>query len=736
MTDIKKYTNNIRTAIYGKEVRESLATGIEVINTEVEENTKHVNETVKDIEQFKKDIDSSERQRVSNENTRIANEETRKEEFKKIVDKNGTWDKQLSDLYNTNNSSLDSLNNNLNALHKSFQSKYDNLEKEYAQEITDVKNVQGQPKANYKIDSLGIHPSSNGFIDDFKLFGKTVIVNNLNEEVEPGTAGAILKSVGDGVDNIEISAIKADNNLFNPNECINKKYVADGGVLEVPSSNPTDFNVAFIKIPIGDFSITISGLTNSVVTGNQSAYIGFYDKNKNPINSSIFNVKNPFTKTFTNSVIGFIAVTVKKENLGTLNVTIGNEVKPYTQYEGSKRNLLYYDSNAKVWEKPILRSANKLVKDTIESSNNKVYYHQKCMELTLNGNENWVFDGDLGNTVRCYLRNSNLKPGLVTSNSLNSIQNYVLDKEHIYASEGFLWVFLSKSKATDLNTFKNYFKGTPTTVVCPMIKEEVYECLDISTRSFNPKTLFLVNGGAVSPEVEAYMPNSLISSVRSISEKLENVDDSLLKLMFDFLGHKHDSRYERIDLGTVKDFNTALTPGKYWVAADDKIPNGPYGGGIWGYLEVSSTSETETAQTFTSSINGSKFFRLLNFQGKWTNWTKTPVVTDFVTGNVEGKHYAIFPNGLMIQWGNLILNFPGGCNNTKGYVYFPKTFTSDFIFTGSLARNNWAGYSETIAVLAEDNSSRGFVEARCIDSSVYPTSDKTVTINWIAIGRY
>ncbi|EPZ62129.1 hypothetical protein, partial [Paraclostridium sordellii] len=164
-------------------------------------------------------------------------EETRKEEFKKIVDKNGTWDKQLSDLYNTNNSSLDSLNNNLNALHKSFQSKYDNLEKEYAQEITDVKNVQGQPKANYKIDSLGIHPSSNGFIDDFKLFGKTVIVNNLIEEVEPGTAGAILKSVGDGVDNIEISAIKADNNLFNPNECINKKYVAAGGVLEVPSSN-------------------------------------------------------------------------------------------------------------------------------------------------------------------------------------------------------------------------------------------------------------------------------------------------------------------------------------------------------------------------------------------------------------------------------------------------------------------------------------------------------------------
>ncbi|CEQ14853.1 BppU family phage baseplate upper protein [Paraclostridium sordellii] len=621
----------------------------------------------------------------------------------------------------------------------------DKLEGQNTEAKINVKELERVlEQANNIVDNGGkkvignniISESSNGYIQDIKLTGKTILVNNLNEEVEPGTAGATLKSVGDGVDNIEILTIKADNNLFNPNECINGKYVADGGVLDVSSINPTDFNVAFIKIPTGDFSITISGLTNSVVTGNQSAYIGFYDKNKNPINSAIFNVKNPFTKTFTNSDLGFIAVTVKNEDLGTLNVTIGNEVKPYTKYEGSKKKLLYYVPVLKSWMKPILRGVNNGLKDTVESYNNKVYYHKKCIEFNINGSENWVFDADLGNTIRCYLRNSNLSPGLVVSDKFNSIENYTLDNEHIYTSKGILWLFLNKSKATDLNSFKNYFKVTPTTVVCPMIKEEVYECLDISTRSFNPQTLFSVSSGAIDPQVEYYIPSSFVSSDSSISEKLENVDDSLLKLMFDFLGHKHDSRYERIDLGTVKDFNTALTPGKYWVAADDKIPNGPYGGGIWGYLEVSSTSETETAQTFTSSINGSKFFRLLNFQGKWTNWSKTPVVTDFVTGNVEGKHYAIFPNGLMIQWGNLILNFPGGCNNTKGYVYFPKTFTSDFIFTGSLARNNWAGYSETIAVLAEDNSSRGFVEARCIDSSVYPTSDKTVTINWIAIGRY
>ena len=140
MADIKRYTDNIRKAIYGKEVRESLATGIEVVNTEVEENTKHVNETITDIKKFKNDINLAEQQRVSaenkrisDENTRVSNEEHRKETFRQIVDENSTWDSKLSNLYNNNNSELNDLKN-------SFKSKYDNLEAEYANDIHDIKD--------------------------------------------------------------------------------------------------------------------------------------------------------------------------------------------------------------------------------------------------------------------------------------------------------------------------------------------------------------------------------------------------------------------------------------------------------------------------------------------------------------------------------------------------------------------------------------------------------------------
>ncbi|CEN86369.1 BppU family phage baseplate upper protein [Paraclostridium sordellii] len=544
-----------------------------------------------------------------------------------------------------------------------------------------------------------------------------------------------LKSVGDGVENIEITTIKADTNLFNPDECINGKYVGDSGVLAIPSSpnNPTDFNVAFIEIPTGNFSITISGLTNSIVTGEKFAYLGFYDKNKNPIRHHYFNVKNPLTRTFTNSDIGFIAVTVKNEDLVTLNVTIGNEVKPYTQYGGSKKKLLYYDSNAKVWKKPILRSSNKLVKDTIENYNNKVYYRPKCIELSINGSENWVFDGDLGNTIRCYLRNSNIRSGLVASDRFNSIQNYALDKEHIYASDGLLWVFLNKSKATDLNTFKNYFKGTPTTVVCP-IKEEFYECLDISTRSFNPQTLFSVSSGAIDPGIEYYIPSSFISSDSSISEKLENVDDSLLKLMFDFISHNHDKRYDLKNLGSVTDFNTALEPGRYYVFKEGgSIPNAPYSGNIYGALEVFHTNDTELIQRFTSA-NGKIYTRLKNFEGTWWAWSNMTNIGDFSWdfNNTTGTGFQKLPSGMIIQFGTTKVSFNDNSCIGTAKIYYPLAFTKFCKCTGNLETNSYGGYNETNAIVGGQTLTNGYAEVRDIQGR--PRTGYTATVTWIAIG--
>ena len=66
MANIADKVAQIRQAIFGKDVRESIASGIEAINSEVVSTTARQNV-----------IDGQEATRQSNENTRIANENTR-----------------------------------------------------------------------------------------------------------------------------------------------------------------------------------------------------------------------------------------------------------------------------------------------------------------------------------------------------------------------------------------------------------------------------------------------------------------------------------------------------------------------------------------------------------------------------------------------------------------------------------------------------------------------------------
>lgn len=523
MTDIKKYTNHIRTAIYGKEVRESLATGIEVINAEVENNTAHVNKTVKDIEQFKSDIDSAERKRVSNENVRIANEETRKEEFKKIVDKNGTWDKKLSDLYNTNNSSLDSLNTNLNALHKNFKSKYDNLEREYAQDITDIKDVQGRLDENYKIDSLGIHPSSNGYIQDIKLTGKSLV--NLIKIKDPFTGSGITAYTRIvALKNLEVNKTYTYIPLNVPS-FIKGMYLGNSTSTETlikytTDIKPTTFTVTH-TIELDTIMPHFYSENNTNLTTEQ--------RNELTQKAKLMILEGDYTKNPPSYFEGLKSVGDGVENIEITTIKADNNLFNLDEcingkYVGSKKKLLYYDSNAKVWEKPILRKW-----DTIEKHvDGKYYYHKRSVKEVLDGTQDVTLnDSSSTNTNRflinrLYPNQEGVNIDAVCDKYIFSNTIYEKDIKGIYISSPSGHLYIRDDKITP-EELKKRFKSNPVTIVYKLYKEEIYECLDISVRSFNPKTLFSISSG-INPRVDAYMPNSLISSDYSICNKIDSLD--------------------------------------------------------------------------------------------------------------------------------------------------------------------------------------------------------------------
>ena len=80
-------------------------------------------------------------------------------------------------------------------------------------ELDRVKKLEESTVSTVETESdfTTVEATSNGYFEDVKLEGKTLVVNANNEVVEPGTEGATLKSVGDGVDEIVVSSVNSDN---------------------------------------------------------------------------------------------------------------------------------------------------------------------------------------------------------------------------------------------------------------------------------------------------------------------------------------------------------------------------------------------------------------------------------------------------------------------------------------------------------------------------------------------
>ena len=98
MANIADKVAQIRQATYGKDVRESIASGIEAINTEVVNTTARQNV-----------IDGQEQTRINNENTRIANENTRQTQESNRQNIFNTNETARSDTFNTNEVERDAI---------------------------------------------------------------------------------------------------------------------------------------------------------------------------------------------------------------------------------------------------------------------------------------------------------------------------------------------------------------------------------------------------------------------------------------------------------------------------------------------------------------------------------------------------------------------------------------------------------------------------------------------------
>ena len=239
-----------------------------------------------------------------------------------------------------------------------------------------------------------VEATNNGYFEDVKLEGKTLVVNSDNEVVESGTDGATLKSVGqsaseDGIDEIVVSSCTTKN-LFNKASWHNQKKTY------IKLKPNTQYTVSCTYDNPGDkFSGFYGVLTD--VNGNLIIKNGSFVFHYNLLDIVY---KNTFITDSTGVVIlvvtGHSFIESYKSHIN-IQIEEGSEATSYVENQTDKKRLLYYNEETQTWEKPVLREWDSIEKHT----DGKYYYHQRSGEVVLNGSESWLI-GTEGDTVNGY----------------------------------------------------------------------------------------------------------------------------------------------------------------------------------------------------------------------------------------------------------------------------------------------------------------------------------------------
>ena len=380
-------------------------------------------------------------------------------------------------------------------------------------------------------DFTTVEATSNGYFEDVKLEGKTLIVNSNNEVVESGTDGAMLKSVGDGVDEISVKSV--NENLFDVKSVIEKypsKLTSFGNGLRV---NSGVHDLTYL-IPDVNKQYTVSWHGEIVTQEASDAYIGFSFKYTDDTSTFVGGVGDKIISSTKGKTIKEFRISYSKTcimNLTDIQLVEGDTPKPYQPHKQDKKRILYYNDETQTWEKPILREWDSIEKH----SDGKYYYHKRTSnETVLNGSENWVLNSSITPTfTTVYTRISGLKAGnspLVSDKFINLtvVPSYDTEFIKVGGSANLMYININPNKLSTqgVEGFKSWLKSNPITVVYQLAEEKVYECTNLDLITYSGETNLLVKSGVLNPKVTLKVHQNITNIITILQNKvsvLENV---------------------------------------------------------------------------------------------------------------------------------------------------------------------------------------------------------------------
>lgn len=406
-------------------------------------------------------------------------------------------------------------------------------------------------------DFTTVEATSNGYFEDVKLEGKTLVVNDSNEIVEPGTEGATLKSVGQDVDEIVVSSV--NENLLNLVDlgCTNL-----GGhlTIEYMNSNNIKLNTLstntnkYISASFDTFKFipNVRYKIKAKYTHSDSANAPFISVRKYGNNGVALKdiygkngvIEDTFVPTHAKHRIDFFAGNQQGSLGGTwveftdIQISIDNDDFSYfTPYQSDKKPLLYYNNETQTWEKPILREWDSIEKHT----DGKYYYHQRSGEVAFDGSEDWGArnmaneNNTIGFGLYLGLPNYDINslPPIICDRfaCLNANALWVGDEEGTAHAGDYLHIRILKSKLStqDAEGFKQWLQANNVTVVYQLAQEKVYECTNIDLITYANETNYVVESGAIVPRTTLKVHNNISNVVRTLQQKVSLLENKFIE---------------------------------------------------------------------------------------------------------------------------------------------------------------------------------------------------------------
>lgn len=321
-------------------------------------------------------------------------------------------------------------------------------------------------------DFTTVEATSNGYFEDVKLEGKTLV--NLVQNAKEYTLTR--ESVESG-----FAQVACDTYILDKNKDYTAIYIQisrEGNtpkfsINNVETDNADYYNIALFDTSTTGYEVVIKKINRSY---NWQTMRFYYDSEY--IGTTKFKLlllegdhtQNPLSYFEGLKSVGEdvdeIVVSSNNNQPKQIETTDDNSITTTIDnpnYQSDKKRLLYYNTETQAWEKPILREWDSIEKHT----DGKYYYHVRSIE------EDYV-EGD------------------------EIVTDYITDM---------------------------------TTTVKPLSQEKVYECTNIDLITYNGETNFIVESGVLSPKTTLKVHSNISNVVSLLQKKVSLLESNMTKYM-------------------------------------------------------------------------------------------------------------------------------------------------------------------------------------------------------------